>query len=402
MTQAFSRPLNLRLIHAVREVAPEAWDACAAPEAAEGGRPANPFLTHRFFLAMEESGSAVPRAGWAAHHLIAEAEGRLVGILPVYLKSDSQGEYVFDHGWAQAYERAGGSYYPKLVSATPFTPVPGRRLLIAPGAPEETARALARAGRDLATNNGLSSLHVNFCLEAEQKLFEAEGFLPRLDLQYHWRDEDYGDYAGFLGALASRKRKALKKEREAAQAGLEILRLTGEALRPEHWDAMWGFYQDTGARKWGRPYLTREAFRLLAETMAEDCLIVLAREAGGGPWLAGALNLIGRETLYGRYWGALEERPFLHFEICYHQAIEAALEMGLKQVEAGAQGEHKLARGYRPILTRSAHWISDPGLRKPVADYLKRERASILEAQAELDAATPFRRMDEGPASGEA
>ena len=388
MTPAF------RLIHAAREIAPEVWDSCAAPESADGGRPANPFLTHRFFTTLEESGSAAPEAGWAAHHMIAEAEGRVVGILPLYLKSDSQGEYVFDHGWAQAYERAGGSYYPKLVAAAPFTPVPGRRLLIAPDAPAGTAEALARAARDLATNNGLSSLHVNFCGEDEQKLLEGEGFLPRLDIQYHWRDEGYGDYAGFLASLASRKRKSLRKERAAAQEGLEILRFSGADLRPEHWDAMWRFYQDTGARKWGRPYFTRDAFARLAASMAEDCLMILARRPGG-PWIAGALNLIGRETLYGRYWGATEERPFLHFEICYHQAIDAALEMGLTSVEAGAQGDHKLARGYRPTLTRSAHWISDPGLRRPVADYLRRERASILQAQIAMEAETPFRRMDE-------
>lgn len=393
------------MVRAAREIAPEAWDSCAAPEASDGGRPQNPFLTHRFFLALEESGSASPRAGWGPHHVVAEAGGRIVGILPLYLKGDSQGEYVFDHGWAQAYEQAGGRYYPKFVSAAPFTPVPGRRLLIAPDAPEGTAQALARTARELTEANGISSLHVNFCGAAEQKLLEGEGFLARLDLQYHWRDEDYGDYAGFLGALASRKRKALRKEREAAHRGLEIVRIGGADLKPEHWDAMWAFYQNTGARKWGRPYLNREAFRRLAETMADDCLMALARErngSGGGPWIAGALNLIGRDALYGRYWGATEERPFLHFELCYHQAVEAALAMGLKRVEAGAQGDHKLARGYRPTLTHSAHWISDPGLRRPVAEFLRRERRAILQAHEDLQAATPFRRMDAEGAGEEA
>jgi uncharacterized protein len=356
------------------------WDACAGA--------ANPFVSHAFLSALEESGSATARAGWQPVPVAVDgADGRLAGVVPAYAKSHSQGEYVFDHAWADAYGRAGGSYYPKLQVAVPFSPVPGPRLLLRD---ESRAPALIAALEAVTVQNGLSSAHATFIAADQVKLFEAAGWLIRTDSQFHWRNDGYGSFDDFLAALASRKRKAIRKERQAAVAGLEIRHLSGSELTEEIWDAFWIFYQDTGARKWGRPYLTRRFFSLLGERLADKVLLVLAFRDGRP--LAAALNLIGQDTLYGRYWGATEEVPFLHFELCYYQAIDAAIALGLQTVQAGAQGSHKLARGYVPVTTYSAHYIPDPGFRAAIADYLERERIAVARDMAFMGEMAPFKR----------
>jgi predicted N-acyltransferase len=371
------------------------WDACACPETADGGRPFNPFVTHRFLSALERSGSVGPGTGWQALHLVAREAGRVVGAMPLYAKSHSQGEYIFDHSWADAFERAGGAYYPKLQSAVPFTPVAGPRLICRPG--HDAARETLLAGAlSLARQNRISSLHVTFCTRAEWVWGAGQGLLQRLTLQYQWQNDNYRTFDDFLARLASRKRKAIRKEREAAQAfGGTIRRLTGDEIRPDHWDAFWAFYQDTGSRKWGHPYLTRAFFEEAHDTMRQDLLLVLA-ERGGRP-VAGALNLIGRDTLFGRYWGAIEDHPCLHFEVCYYQAIEHAIETGLARVEAGAQGEHKIARGYLPARTYSLHWLSDPGLSRAVERFLLAERQAVEAEVAALADLGPFRKAGDAP-----
>ena len=381
--------LTVSVLPAISGIDATLWDGAGAD--------ANPFTTHRFLLALEESGSVGEGTGWHPSHLVARLDGRVAGVAPCYLKTHSQGEYIFDHGWAQAYERAGGRYYPKLQCAVPFTPVTGPRLI----APEPQVRiALLRAMAQVARQSGLSGAHVTFCTEAEARLGEEAGFLSRASEQFHWLNRGYGGFDDFLAELSSRKRKAIRKERERAQAfGGTIRSLTGDAIRPEHWDAFWRFYQDTGGRKWGRPYLTRDFFDRLHRTMRDDCLLVLA-ERDGRP-VAGALNLIGRDALYGRYWGAVEDHPFLHFELCYHRAIDWAIAHGIPRVEAGAQGEHKLARGYLPVRTHSLHWLRDQGLHRAVADYLAHERAAVGEEMAYLAGLGPFRR-DGAPGDGEA
>jgi predicted N-acyltransferase len=340
---------------------------------------------------LEESGAATRKTGWLGQHLVLDgADGRPAAIMPIYLKSHSMGEYVFDHGWADAYEQAGGRYYPKLQAAVPFTPVPGRRLLVKPGPNAGLHRSLlAQGGIALARQQGVSSLHVTFATEEEWSYLGSLGYLQRTDSQYHFINEGFRDFDDFLAALASRKRKAIKRERRDALIGLEVEHLTGASLTEAAWDAFFAFYMDTGSRKWGRPYLNRRFFSLIGEKMADQILLIIARR--GSKAIAGALNFIGSDTLYGRYWGALEEQPFLHFELCYYQAIEWALAHGLKRVEAGAQGEHKLARGYLPALTYSAHWIADPGFRRAVADYLKRERLQVERDAEILSEAAPFR-----------
>lgn len=387
--------LSARLHSSITEIPAAEWDACAAPETADGGRPLDPFTTHRFLLALEDSGSVGPGTGWMPCHLALRQDGRLIGVVPLYAKAHSQGEYIFDWAWAEAFERAGGRYYPKLQAAVPFTPVTGRRFLAAPGtAPEALISAALRAAGQL----GVSSLHATFCTAAEAQTGTTLGLLSRASHQFHWFDEGFGDFAGFLDSLSSRKRKAIRRERAAAQAGVDaILALTGPALEAAHWDAMWRFYQDTGRRKWGRPYLTRRFFDLAAERLVDDVLLFLAMKDGRP--VAGALNWIGREALYGRYWGCTADIPFLHFELCYHQAIDWALAHGLPRVEAGAQGEHKLARGYRPVETHSLHWIADPRFRAAVAEFLIRERQAVAEETAILTAFGPFRR---GPRPGAA
>lgn len=397
--------LSLRTIDTLADIGRSDWDSLANPGWEIGPRgainwtgdcpagPYNPFISHDFLLACEESGCAAAETGWLASHLVLEdGEGRLLGVAPAYLKSHSYGEYVFDHGWADAWERSGGQYYPKLQSSVPFTPVTGPRLL----APDEPARrALARGMRLVAERYELSSAHVTFVDEESAAALASEGWLERFDQQFQFRNDGYDTYDDFLGRLASRKRKALKRERrEALQDGITIEWITGSDLTEAHWDAFFAFYMDTGSRKWGTPYLNRRFFSLLSEKMADRILLVMARRAGR--YIAGALNLIGSDRLYGRNWGAIEDHPFLHFEVCYHQAIDYAIEHRLAVVEAGAQGEHKLSRGYLPEITRSAHHIADAGLRRAVAEFLVREKRAVLNAEAELESLGPFRR---GPLS---
>ncbi|NLR37856.1 GNAT family N-acetyltransferase [Novosphingobium sp. ERW19] len=370
-----------RIHKSVSEIAAEDWDRLAGQ--------GNPFVSHAFLKLLEDSGSVGGRSGWSPLPIVIEGEGgRPAAALPAYLKSHSQGEYVFDHSWADAWTRAGGSYYPKLQISAPFTPATGPRMLL--GDRPDLAIPLLRAAEQLCDNNGLSSAHATFIEPAQLPLFEQAGWLPRSDIQFHWENRNYQNFADFLGALSSEKRKNVRKERARAQDGVEIRQLTGDAIRPEHWDAFWVFYQDTGARKWGRPYLTRTAFDLIGQRMADKVLLVLAFD--GDEPVAGALNFIGSDALYGRYWGAVVEKPFLHFELCYYQAIDAAIALGLSRVEAGAQGGHKLARGYEPVRTWSAHYIADPNFRSAVADFLERERAGIAQDQIYLGERTPFRK----------
>ena len=390
--------VEIRVVSAIADIPAGDWDACAAPEAAAGGRPFSPFLTHRFLLALEESGSATRRTGWAAHHLVASVDGVVAGVMPLYLKSHSQGEYVFDHSWGHAFERAGGDYYPKLQCAVPFTPATGPRLLVrrdGPIPPETARAALIQGAIQLAERHRISSVHITFCTDEEWRLGGQLGLLQRTDQQFHWINRGYDSFDGFLDALASRKRKNLRKERaQAVEAGIAIRWISGEELEPAHWDAFWRFYQDTGSRKWGRPYLTRRFFELAHERFPQDILLVIAERRGR--WVAGALNLVGRETLFGRYWGCVEDHPCLHFEVCYYQAIDYAIRHGLARVEAGAQGAHKLARGYEPVTTRSLHWITDPSFRRAVAQYLESERAAVDYENAALAERTPFRKCRAG------
>ncbi len=372
--------ITARLADGVRSIPAADWDACAGT--------GNPFVGHAFLAALEESGSVGGRSGWQPIPIVVDdGDGRPLAIAPAYAKAHSQGEYVFDHGWADAWTRAGGDYYPKLQIASPFSPVPGPRLLLRDPA---HAPALLGALEAVVDRHGLSSAHATFVDADQVPAFEAAGWLIRQGTQFHWANRGYDSFDDFLGALASRKRKAIRKERAAAVEGLTIRHLTGEAIEPRHWDAFWEFYQDTGARKWGQPYLTRPFFSLLGASLGDRVLLILA-ERDGVP-IAGALNLIGDDALYGRYWGAIEEVPFLHFELCYYQAIDAAIARGLARVEAGAQGEHKLARGYEPVPTWSAHYLPDPNFRRAVADFLTREREGVAAEADYLAALTPFKR----------
>lgn len=375
-----SPTVTARIADGVAAIPAGDWDACAGD--------ANPFVSHRFLSILEASGSATARAGWQPVPIIVDgADGRPAGVAPAYAKSHSQGEYVFDHAWADAWERAGGAYYPKLQVAVPFSPVPGPRLLLRD---PSAAPALIAAIEAVTDQHQLSSAHATFVDPAQVPMFEAAGWLLREGTQFHWRNDGYATFDDFLGALASRKRKAIRRERERAVEGLDIVHLTGPDLTEEWWDAFWLFYQDTGSRKWGRPYLTRAFFSMLGTAMADRCLLILALRDGRP--IAGALNLIGADTLYGRYWGCSEDVPFLHFELCYYQAIDAAIARGLATVEAGAQGEHKLARGYVPVSTWSAHYIPDPAFRRAVGDFLVRERAAVEHEQAFLGELAPFRK----------
>ncbi|MGX7951446.1 GNAT family N-acetyltransferase [Tsuneonella sp. HG249] len=371
--------LVARMAGSVGELPADQWDALSG-----GG---NPFMRHAFLSALEDSGSVGQGTGWLPAPLVIEDAGRLVGALPAYLKGHSQGEYVFDHSWADAWERAGGSYYPKLQVAAPFTPASGPRVLTREPA---LAPHLLRFAEQFAAANNLSSIHATFVQPEQVALFEAAGWLVRRDIQFHWHNRGYASFDDFLDSLASRKRRAIRKERAAAQEGVEIRRLSGVDILPEHWDAFWQFYQDTGSRKWGSPYLTRAAFDLLGERMGESIVLVLALHAGRP--IAGALNFAGSDALYGRYWGCSEDHRFLHFELCYYQAIDEAIGRGLARVEAGAQGQHKIARGYEPVQTTSAHWIADPGFRSAVADFLRREREGVAVDAEWLAARTPFKR----------
>ncbi len=380
---------DLTLHESLSDIPATDWDSVAAPEQALG-RPVDPFTTHRFLSALERSGSTGAGSGWQARPLVLREGGRLVAAVPLYVKSHSQGEYIFDHGWADALERAGGRYYPKLQIAVPFTPATGRRFL---GAAEHR-ETLWQAAIGITAQNRLSSLHATFCTAEEaEALAGVEGTLHRVTQQFHWENRGYGGFEDFLADLSSRKRKMIRKERETAQGrGLTIRTLTGDEIEPQHWDAFWTFYQDTGSRKWGTPYLTRKAFTEFHQTMRNDILLVLA--FNGERPVAGALNFIGRDTLYGRYWGCVEDHPCLHFELCYYQAIDWAIRHGLQRVEAGAQGEHKLARGYLPVETHSIHWIADRSFRAAVDRYLQAERRAVGEEIEVLTAYGPFRKCD--------
>jgi predicted N-acyltransferase len=372
----------------VADIGREALDACASPYG-------DPFLSFDFLDACEASGSAVPAAGWAGRHLsLRDEDNRVLGVMPLWLKGHSQGEYVFDHSWADAYQRAGGRYYPKLLSAVPFTPVTGPRFLAHPDADAAALRqALLQGAIALTERLGVSSLHVNFPTEGDWTAMGEAGLLQRQDMQYVWRNDGYATFDDFLAALSANRRKTIRRERREARAGLDIRVLSGADITEAHWDAFFAFYMDTGERKWGRPYLTRDFFSRIGASMADRIALVMAFRDGIA--IAGALNLIGRDALYGRQWGALEEVPFLHFELCYYQAIDFAIARGLSRVEAGAQGQHKIARGYLPSPVWSAHFIADPALRDPVARYLDGERPAVAaEIEAIKAELSPFRRTD--------
>lgn len=376
--------IAIRVVDNLAEVPAAAWDACADT--------ANPFVSHAFLSALEASGTVAPKTGWLPQHLLTEDQaGTLRACAPLYLKSHSYGEYVFDWAWADASERAGIPYYPKLQAAVPFTPVTGPRLMVRPGEPEDLADALIAGMLQLAERHGASSLHVTFPTEAEWQRLRAAGLLARIGHQFHWMNEGYACFDDFLDALASRKRKAIRKERQAvADSGVVLRTLTGDDITETHWDIFYRFYRDTIERKWGPGYLNRAFFSLLHRALSERIVLIWAEH--GGRAVGGALNLIGGDTLYGRYWGCLEHYRFLHFEACYYQAIEFAIERGLKRVEAGAQGPHKIQRGYLPVVTYSAHWIADPGLRRGVAQFIKQERQMVeMEGKALADA-SPFRK----------
>ena len=386
-----AQEIEITVVPELAQIGQEDWDACACPEAADGGRPRDPFTTYRFLSALERSGSVGPGTGWQPQYLVARIAGQVIAVAPMYAKSHSQGEYIFDHNWAHAYERAGGRYYPKLQIAVPHTPATGRRFLVRPGFEEAGTAALVQGAVQLTDNNALSSLHVTFCTEGEVARAEELGLMSRKSQQFHWHKRDYADFDGFLASLSSRKRKNIRKERAHAQDfGGTIHTFTGDQIEPEHWDAFWQFYQDTGARKWGSPYLTREFFDLAQESLRDDIALVLAER--DGRWVAGALNFIGRETLFGRYWGCTEHHPFLHFELCYYRAMDFAIAHGLARVEAGAQGEHKLARGYLPSPTWSLHWMRDPGFAAAVGEYLQAERDAVDEEISVLTDYGPFKK----------
>ncbi|WP_421906360.1 GNAT family N-acetyltransferase [Mameliella sp.] len=392
MTDQSQTPtLTVEVLSSLDQIAAATWDSCACPEAADGGRPNDPFTTHRFLKALEDSGSVGTGTGWDPRYLVVRDREETIAVAPMYGKSHSQGEYIFDFNWAHAYEGAGGRYYPKLQIAVPFTPATGRRFLTKPGHEVAGMSALVQGAVQLGAENRLSSMHVTFCTEAEAIAGEEMGLLRRTTQQFHWQNHDYADFDAFLTSLSSRKRKNIRKERARAQAfGGQIEMLTGDQIRPEHWDAFWVFYQDTGSRKWGTPYLTRAFFEAAHETLRDDIALVMCTRDGQP--VAGALNFIGRDALYGRYWGCIEDHPCLHFEACYYQAIDLAIALGLATVEAGAQGEHKLARGYLPRQCHSLHWIADQGFADAVGRYLDAERRAVDEDIEVLTAFGPFRK----------
>jgi len=387
--------------NSITEIGKANWDACANPKAnqSDGDYATNPFTSYDFLEALELSGSAVNETGWAARHICVatEDDDEIIGVMPMYLKSHSQGEYVFDYAWADAYSRAGGQYYPKLQASVPFTPATGRRLLAKPGPDQHDVEQALLAGAVEVTNQtGTSSLHFTFLPKDQWAMMGDVGLLQRTDQQFHWLNDDYESFEDFLGDLTSRKRKTLRKEREAAvRNDIEIESLTGDDLKDEHFDAFFDFYMDTSMRKWGRPYLTREFFARIQDSMTNETLLILCKRHGR--YIAGAINFIGSDTLFGRNWGCIEDHRFLHFETCYYRAIDFAIERGLKRVEAGAQGGHKLARGYVPTLTYSAHYLPDARFRKAVADYLEHERAHVAEDHSYLETRTPFRQGEPQP-----
>ena len=384
--------IEILALTSLADIAPHDWDACACPEVKDGGRPYDPFTTYNFLKALEDSGSVSSGSGWQPHYLVAKSQDQVIACAPLYGKSHSQGEFIFDHNWAHAYERAGGHYYPKMQIAVPFTPVTGRRLLTRDGFEQVGRAALVKGAMQLAADHDLSSLHITFCTADEAEAGTELGFMTRSSQQFHWYNKNYADFDGFLASLSSRKRKNIRKERAQAQSfGGSIEMLTGEDIKPHHWDSFWRFYQDTGARKWGSPYLTRKFFDIAQQTMRQDIALVVANRNGQD--IAGALNFIGRDAIFGRYWGCSEDHPCLHFEACYYQAIDYAIAQGLTRVEAGAQGEHKLARGYLPITNHSLHWFRDPGFAKAVDQYLVAEKAAVEQDIEILTSYGPFKKI---------
>ena len=382
-------PLTLTLHSRIAEIAPAEWDACAGA--------GNPFVSHAFLSALEDSGSAGPRTGWLPQHAsLRDSGGGIVAVVPMYAKSHSYGEYVFDHAWANAFERGGGSYYPKLQAAVPFSPVPGPRLLRRPGVSmAELGQTLGQALIQVCEQLDVSSVHATFCTEEEWQALGQAGWLQRLGTQYHWENRGFATFEDFLGALSSRKRKVLRRERrDANAAGLRFVTLRGHEIEPRHWEAFYRFYASTVDRKWGSAYLTRKFFPMLSERLGDRVVLMMAEH--GGAAVAGALNLVGSDALYGRNWGCRGEWPFLHFELCYYRAIDFAIEHGLSRVEAGAQGQHKIQRGYLPRPTYSAHWIAHPGLRRAIAGFLEQERPAMRAEMEALAEASPYRRDGEG------
>ena len=387
------QPLSVEILTSLSEISPDLWDSLACPEAADGGPPLDPFTTHRFLNALEESGSVGAGTGWDPCHMLAYSGQDVIGAAPMYLKSHSQGEYIFDHNWAHAYERAGGRYYPKLQIAVPFTPATGRRFLTKNDRHDTALQTLVQGAIEFGSQNKISSLHVTFCTKEEKHRAQHLPLLGRVTQQFHWQNNGYSDFDSFLATLSSRKRKNIRKERSTANDfGGTISVLTGPDIQPEHWDAFWVFYQDTGARKWGQPYLSRAFFDVAQERLRDDIALILAER--DGRYIAGALNFIGRNALYGRYWGCIEHHPCLHFELCYYRAIDFAISRGLKTVEAGAQGEHKLARGYLPRQTYSLHWLADQGFHNAVSAYLREETKTINQDIEILTSYGPFRKAN--------
>jgi predicted N-acyltransferase len=387
--------ISVKVVKSISELDREEWNNCAILYSADGlDKIEDPFISYDFLDALEKSKSVGENTGWLPYHLAAIRKNKLIGAVPLYLKSNSQGEYIFDYNWAHAFERAGGRYYPKLQISVPFTPVTGRRLLVSKNAPSHTASLLLQSAIELCEKNKLSSLHTTFCSKQEFELGQKLGMLGRVSQQFHWLNNGYGNFGDFLNALSSRKRKNINKERlKANNFGGEIEILTGSEIKKDHWNYFWKFYQDTGIKKWGTPYLTRQFFDQIHETMRSKILLILAKKEGN--YIAGALNFIGSDTLFGRYWGCIEDYPFLHFEVCYYRAIEFAIAHGLKKVEAGAQGEHKLARGYVPTETFSLHWIAEKGFSKAVQEYLISEKDAVKRDIKILSHFTPFKKGDE-------
>ncbi len=382
--------VEVTAIDSLKDINSLVWDECACPEARNGIRPIDPFTTFRFLSSLEESRSVGPGTGWVPNYLIAKESNSITGVMPFYIKQHSQGEYIFDHNWAQAFAQAGGRYYPKFQIAVPFTPVSGRRLLLKPGYEEGAGDALISAAKKIAAANHVSSIHFTFCTEEEAENSKKWGLLNRKNFQYHWSNNNYRDFDDFLDVLSSRKRKAIKKERlQALKFGGEISQLSGSDITPEIWDSFWMFYQDTGARKWGAPYLTRSFFDIIQDKMQDDILLVLAHREG--KHVAAALNFIGRDSLFGRYWGCCEDHSCLHYELCYYQAIDYALSQKLKKVEAGAQGEHKLSRGYLPVITHSMHWFLNDDFGSAVENYLNQEKLIIQDQCNQMISEGPFK-----------
>lgn len=384
------KKITVSLIKSIKEIDPFSWDACACPESINGSRPIDPFTTFRFLSALEESKSVGEGTGWIPHYLLAKESEVVVAVMPFYLKTHSQGEYIFDHNWAQAYTQAGGRYYPKFQIAVPFTPVSGRRVLAKVGMEEEAGSALIQAAKQIAKDNNISSIHLTFCSEKEVNFSQKWDLLSRKNLQYHWTNEGYENFDHFLSDLSSRKRKVIKKERRTAlEFGGTIRQLTGDEITPDLWESFWEFYQDTGERKWGTPYLTRPFFDVIQENMRKDVLLVVAER--DQKHIAGALNFIGRDSLYGRYWGCNEDHSCLHYELCYYQAIDYAVSNKLGTVEAGAQGEHKVARGYLPAITNSMHWFLNQDFSNSVEKYLDEEKLIVEDQFTQILSEGPFK-----------